>query len=87
MFDFLTTNPAVAMLKEDHERVQVLFDQFEATKSRMAKRKIVRAALAELKIHTALDRSSLKIIDPVLLVDQGERWAKLYDEIIVKGSR
>src|SRR5947209_6124889 len=55
MFDFLTTNPAVAMLKEDHERVQVLFDQFEATKSRMAKRKIVRAALAELKIHTALE--------------------------------
>jgi iron(III) transport system substrate-binding protein len=39
------------------------------------------------KIHAALDRSSLKIIDPVLLVDQGERWAKLYEEIIVKGSR
>src|SRR6266705_3414296 len=39
------------------------------------------------KIHTALDRSSLKIIDPVLLVDQSERWAKLYEEIIVKGSR
>jgi hypothetical protein len=39
------------------------------------------------KIRTALDRSSLKIIDPVFLVDQGERWAKLYEEIIVKGSR
>ncbi len=39
------------------------------------------------KIRTALDRSSLKIIDPVLLVDQGERWAKLYEEIIVKGNR
>ena len=39
------------------------------------------------KIQTALDRSSLKIIDPVTLVDQGERWAKLYEEIIVKGSR
>jgi hypothetical protein len=50
MFDFLKTNSAVAMLKEDHERVQDLFDQFEAAKSRPAKRKIVRDALAELKI-------------------------------------
>ncbi len=39
------------------------------------------------KIHTALDRTSLKIIDPVVLVDQGERWAKLYEEIILKGGR
>jgi len=39
------------------------------------------------KIRSALDRDSLTIIDPVLLVDQGERWAKLYEEIIVKGSR
>src|SRR6266568_3782974 len=38
------------------------------------------------KIHTALDRSTLKIIDPVVLVDQGERWTKLYEEIIVKGK-
>jgi iron(III) transport system substrate-binding protein len=39
------------------------------------------------KIHTALDRDSLKIIDPVLLLDRGERWAKLYEDIIVKGKR
>jgi iron(III) transport system substrate-binding protein len=39
------------------------------------------------KIPTAIDRGALKIIDPVVLVDQGERWAKLYEEIIVKGSR
>jgi iron(III) transport system substrate-binding protein len=39
------------------------------------------------KIDTALDRSSLKVIDPVLIVDQSERWAKLYEEIIVKGGR
>jgi len=39
------------------------------------------------KIHTALDRSSLKIIDPVVLVEEGERWAKLYEEIIVRGGR
>jgi len=57
MLDFLTTNSAVAMLKEDHERVQALFDQFEATKGRATKRKIVREALAELKVHAAIEEA------------------------------
>src|SRR6478735_5809944 len=55
MFEFLTTNPAVALLKEDHDRVKELFDRFEAAKTRPAKRKIVRAALAELKVHAAIE--------------------------------
>lgn len=40
---------------------------------------------ASRKMDTALNRGPLTIIDPALIVDQGERWAKLYDEIIVKG--
>ena len=55
MFEFLKGNPAAAMLKEDHERVQELFDQFEASKGRAARRKIVRQALAELKVHAAIE--------------------------------
>lgn len=55
MFDFLTTNPAAAMLKEDHELVKGLFDQFEAAKSPQARRKIVRQALIELKVHAAIE--------------------------------
>jgi ABC-type Fe3+ transport system substrate-binding protein len=39
------------------------------------------------RVESTLDRSSFKVVDPVLVLDQGERWAKLYDEIIVKGSR
>jgi ABC-type Fe3+ transport system substrate-binding protein len=39
------------------------------------------------RVESALDRSSFKVVDPALLIDQGARWAKLYDEIIVKGSR
>jgi hypothetical protein len=54
MFDFLKANPAVTMLKEDHQRVKELFDQFESATAR-AKRKIVRQALTELKIHAALE--------------------------------
>src|SRR3954466_14708345 len=55
MFDFLKANPAVSLLKEDHARVKELFDQCEAAKSRPAKVKIVRAALAELKVHAAIE--------------------------------
>ena len=55
MFDFLKANPAVSLLKEDHDRVKALFDQFEAAKGRAAKVKIVRAALTELKVHAAIE--------------------------------
>jgi hemerythrin-like domain-containing protein len=55
MFGLFTSNPAVAMLKDDHERVKSLFDQFGEAKSRPAKLKIVRAALTELKVHAAIE--------------------------------
>ena len=55
MFEFLTANPAAAILKDDHDRVKELFDRFEAAKSRPAKVKIVRAALTELKVHAAIE--------------------------------
>src|SRR6476619_781710 len=55
MFEFLTTNQAVALLKEDHEREKELFDRFEEARTRPAKLKIVRAALVELKVHAAIE--------------------------------
>lgn len=55
MFSFLRTNPAVALLKADHDKVQALFDQFENATSRAAKRKIVRETLTELKVHAAIE--------------------------------
>src|SRR3954451_11241496 len=55
MFDFLTPNPAVALLKDDHDRVKALFDRFEAAKGRAAKLKVVREAVTELKVHAAVE--------------------------------
>src|SRR3954452_5146332 len=55
MFEFLTPNPAVALLKADHDRVKELFDRFEVARTRPAKLKIVRAALVELKVHAAIE--------------------------------
>jgi ABC-type Fe3+ transport system substrate-binding protein len=39
------------------------------------------------KVGSSLDRSSFKVVDPGLIIDQGSRWTRLYEEIIVKGSR
>ena len=36
------------------------------------------------KIDTPLNRGPLVIIDPKLVLDESEKWSKLYDEIIVK---
>ena len=55
MFDFLKSNPAVALLKEDHQRVKALFDGFEKAKGRAAKKRIVDQALEELKVHAAIE--------------------------------
>lgn len=49
------TLDAVEMLRDDHERVQALFDKFEQAGDKRTKRRIVDEALAELKIHSALE--------------------------------
>src|SRR4051812_31459594 len=55
MFEFLKPNPAAAILKEDHAKVKDLFDRFEKAKGRGARTKVVRQALAELKVHAAIE--------------------------------
>jgi hypothetical protein len=77
MFDFLKPNPAAALLKEDHERVKTLFDQFEAAKGRPAKTKIVRAALVELKVHAAIEE---EIFYPAVRTKVGKEVMNEADE-------
>src|ERR687894_2827547 len=77
MFEFLTANPAVALLRDDHARVQELFDQFEQAKSRAAKVRIVRAALAELKVHAAIEE---ELFYPAVRKPVGEEIMNEADE-------
>jgi iron(III) transport system substrate-binding protein len=42
---------------------------------------------ASRKLETPLDHGPLTIVDAAVLLDQGEHWARLYEEIIVKGAR
>lgn len=77
MFEFLNPNPATALLKQDHEKVKALFDQFEAAKSRPAKVKLVRRALLELKVHAALEE---EIFYPAVRVKVGREVMNEADE-------
>ena len=55
MLEIFKSNPAVSLLNEEHDKVKRLFDQFETAKGRASKRKIVREALTELKVHAAIE--------------------------------
>jgi hemerythrin superfamily protein len=46
---------AVEMLREDHQKVKDLFEEFEKAEEDEEKLRIVRTALNELKIHAALE--------------------------------
>jgi Hemerythrin HHE cation binding domain len=49
-----TTN-AIAILKEDHEKVKELFEKFEETNGSATKAKIVSEALMALKVHATIE--------------------------------
>jgi hypothetical protein len=49
-----TTN-AIAMLKEDHDKVKDLFERFEETNGSATKAKIVSEALMALKVHATIE--------------------------------
>jgi len=49
-----TTN-AIAMLKEDHQKVKELFERFEETNGSATKAKIVSEVLMALKVHATVE--------------------------------
>jgi len=46
---------AIALLKADHRAVEALFEQFEATKGKVAKQKIANQICLELCVHAAIE--------------------------------
>src|SRR4051812_21481065 len=77
MFEFLKPNPAAAILKEDHAKVKDLFDRFEKAKGRGARTKVVRQALAELKVHAAIEE---EIFYPAVRAEVGKEVMNEADE-------
>jgi hypothetical protein len=46
---------AVEMLRQDHRKVQKLFEQFEHSEDSETKKRIAESALVELQVHAALE--------------------------------
>jgi ABC-type Fe3+ transport system substrate-binding protein len=92
--DWYVMPPAIARAngvavarRAEHPHAALLYYDFmigEEGQRILLKREFVPASR---KLETALNHGPLTIIDAAVLVDQGERWAKLYEEIIVKGAR
>ena len=92
--DWYVMPPAIARAngvavarRAQHPHAALLYYDFmigEEGQRILLKREFVPASR---KLETALNHGPLTIIDAAVLVDQGERWAKLYEEIVVKGAR
>jgi hemerythrin superfamily protein len=52
---FGTSNPVIEMLKEDHQKVKDLFEEFEAAEDSRTKQRIVDTAVTELEVHAKLE--------------------------------
>ena len=48
---------AIAMLKDDHEKVKKLFDQFEKADNKAEKMKIAAEAIQDLKVHATIEEN------------------------------
>jgi len=56
MFDFLDDEEnAISILKDDHNKLKDLFDEFEGTDSHRQRNKIIARALEILKLHAAME--------------------------------
>jgi len=58
MFEFLTgatNDDAIAIIKNDHDKVKGLFEQFERAEDLRSKKKIAAEAIMELKIHAEIE--------------------------------
>ena len=66
---------AIALLKDDHEKVKELFEKFDETKGSATKAKIVADAIKELKVQ----RPEEELFYPALrqkMDDEEESWTR-----------
>ncbi|HVP27904.1 MAG TPA: hemerythrin domain-containing protein [Myxococcota bacterium] len=70
---------AIALLREDHARVQEMFDRFEKTRGEERKQKLVTEICEELKVHTQIEE---EIFYPA--VREAIDEADLMDEALVE---
>jgi iron(III) transport system substrate-binding protein len=91
--DWLALPPIIARFQgvglaraAPHPHAALLFVDFLLTDGQelLAKRDFTPA---NRKISSPVHKMSLKIVDPKILLDDGEKWDKLYSEIITRQAR
>jgi hemerythrin superfamily protein len=76
----MTTMPskdAVALLKEDHRKVEGLFAEFESARTKVKKGKLINEIVKELSVHATLEE---KLVYPVLMGCEEEGTEEAYEE-------
>lgn len=67
---------AIHILKEDHNRVEDLFKDFEKASTKAQKQKIMKQVVMELTVHAALEE---KLVYP-LIAYEGDKTREAYEE-------
>ena len=76
---FGTSNPVIEMLKEDHQKVKGLFEEFKAAEDAKTKQRIVDTAVTELEVHAKLEEGLIyPAIRPEL--DEGDLMDEALEE-------
>ena len=57
LFSSKTAAAVLEMLREDHRKVEALFDEFEGARDARTKQRIVETAVHELEVHAKLEES------------------------------
>ena len=91
--DWFTIGPAIALPSgigvsraAPHPNAALLFYDFMLSEGQaiLAKKDFVPSSRA---IDSPLTKVPIRFLDPAAVIDQQEKWSKLYDEIIVKQSK
>jgi iron(III) transport system substrate-binding protein len=91
--DWFTISPAIARpngvavtKRAPHPNAAVLFFDFMITDAQalLLARDYVPTSK---KIDTKLNKMPIKFVDPKLVLDENDKWSKLYEDIITKQSR
>ena len=80
-------NGVAVARRAPHPHAAVLYYDFmisEEGQQILAKRDFVTTST---KIASPLGATPLKLVDPALMLDENEKWTRLYDEVVVKGKK
>ena len=83
---------AIRLLKDDHARVEALFERFERTRGEKQKEKIAETICAELKVHAQLEEelfypAAREVIDDKELLNEAEVEHASAKELIAQIER